>query len=1087
MSGNDQTMLEDILNKYLESKDSLDSESTAELEVRFGTRSISKITKNNFDNVIKYLLAKNFEFIDNGQYYLNIIANDVRFQVFDMVNIQNYCKTNKIDDSDNIGYKFMEKSAFLLNGTTPARVNFDDFNFRVTYSIEKNLNPASPEVQDIIKNWSEIKKFNRLINRYTLINKEFPLKIDLSIVRESSNTSNIRDTNIFTTLPKYEIEFEFLNDEASASLLNNLIKKISKYILSGLQDTNYPVTYTQISQISQNYLTLIGASKSSITPGDFIGPSSITLQTSNIAPTNNSNIVSVRKDYTVTDKADGERKLLYINEKGKIYLINTQMNIQFTGAETKNTDVFNTLLDGEHIKHNKLGTFINLYAAFDIYFINGKDVRDLNFTGSSDTTNNYRWNILNNTINKLNAVLVNTSKLPPIRINIKKFYDVNDKQTIFMACDLINKQILTNQYEYETDGFIFTPKNYGVGLTDTDKKVKSYKHTWELSFKWKPAEFNTIDFLLSTKKTATGTDFIGNRFEQGLNTAVLDQIVQYKTAILRVGYDVKKHGYANPCQNILDDEIPERSDSESTDRYKPVQFVPSNPYDPNAGIVNIELKLDNLNEKQMFTEDNSVIEDNTIVECRYDMTRPVGWRWVPIRIRYDKTAEYRAGFKNYGNAYHVAQNNWYSIHNPITIEMITTGNNIPNEIGQDDIYYNEVKGPKVMKAFRDFHNLVVKSNLINYVSNPGDLLIDYAVGKGGDMPKWIFAKLKFVFGIDFSKDNIRNPVDGVCARYLNYKQKFDEVPDGLFVYGDSSKNIKNTTGIFSETGKIITNAIFGQGKKEELFKGLQKSFAIANSGFNISSIQFAIHYMFESKDTLNDFLTNLAECTMVGGYLIGTCFDGKKIFDLLSNTKPNDFYTFKNRSQEIMLQITKKYDREEFTDDISSLGYAIDVFQSSINKTFTEYLVNFEYLTSILENYGFIPVPFEELSKTNLTQSIGSFEYLYNNMQNGIKSGAIDKNSIGMAYKMTREEKDISFLNNYFIYKKVRNVNIEDIRNVVVATTDEKELEKYKQTLKEKIDSISIQEPGPSQSEEPGPSQEVITPIKFKRKTTSKK
>ena len=43
-----------------------------------------------------------------------------------------------------------------------------------------------------------------------------------------------------------------------------------------------------------------------------------------------------------------------------------------------------------------------------------------------------------------------------------------------MACDLINKQILTNQYEYETDGFIFTPKNYGVGLTDTDKKVKSY-------------------------------------------------------------------------------------------------------------------------------------------------------------------------------------------------------------------------------------------------------------------------------------------------------------------------------------------------------------------------------------------------------------------------------------------------------------------------------------------------------------------------------------------------------------------------------------------------------------------------------------
>ena len=377
------------------------------------------------------------------------------------------------------------------------------------------MNSDSPEVQNIIKDWSEIKKFNRLINRYTLTNDDFPLKIDLSIVRESSNTSNIRDSNIFNSLPKYEIEFEFLNNQTSLSSINNLVKKVGKYILSGLQDTNYPIPYTQISLVSQSYLKLINSQKSGISPNEFIGPSSITLQISNIAPSNDSNFTSIRKDYTVTDKADGDRKLLYVDEIGKIYLINTQMNIQFTGAETKNKDLFNTLFDGEHIKHNKLGSFINLYAAFDIYFINGKDVRSLSFTGSSESADNYRWNILDTSIKKLQAVLVNTTKLSPIRVDIKKFYDVNEKQSVFMACNLINKQILENQYEYETDGFIFTPKNYGVGLTSTDKKVKSYKHTWELSFKWKPAEFNTIDFLLSTKKTATGTDFIGNKFEQG--------------------------------------------------------------------------------------------------------------------------------------------------------------------------------------------------------------------------------------------------------------------------------------------------------------------------------------------------------------------------------------------------------------------------------------------------------------------------------------------------------------------------------------------------------------------------------------------
>ena len=92
MSVNDQNMLEVIINKYLETKDSLASETTAELEVKFGTRSISKINKNNFDNVIRYLLAKNFKFTDNGQYYLNINANDIRVQILDMINIQKYCK-----------------------------------------------------------------------------------------------------------------------------------------------------------------------------------------------------------------------------------------------------------------------------------------------------------------------------------------------------------------------------------------------------------------------------------------------------------------------------------------------------------------------------------------------------------------------------------------------------------------------------------------------------------------------------------------------------------------------------------------------------------------------------------------------------------------------------------------------------------------------------------------------------------------------------------------------------------------------------------------------------------------------------------
>jgi hypothetical protein len=91
---------------------------------------------------------------------------------------------------------------------------------------------------------------------------------------------------------------------------------------------------------------------------DFIGPSSTTLQMVNILPeteindTNNS-IPNIRKNYTVTDKADGTRKLLYISPEGKLYFISTTMNIQFIGCYSEKKELFNTIIDGEHILHNK--------------------------------------------------------------------------------------------------------------------------------------------------------------------------------------------------------------------------------------------------------------------------------------------------------------------------------------------------------------------------------------------------------------------------------------------------------------------------------------------------------------------------------------------------------------------------------------------------------------------------------------------------------------------------------------------------------------------------------------------------------------
>ena len=141
-----------------------------------------------------------------------------------------------------------------------------------------------------------------------------------------------------------------------------------------------------------------------------------------------------------------------------------------------------------------------------------------------------------------------------------------------------------------------------------------------------------------------------------------EQITQYKVMTLRCGFDQRKHGFINPCNDVITDNLPKFDDMDNTETYKPVPFYPTDPYDNQAHICNLILRNDPVGVKQMMAEDNEVFFDNTIVEFRYDMARKPGFRWIPIKVRYDKTSEFRKGMRNYGNAYHVANSNWHSIH-----------------------------------------------------------------------------------------------------------------------------------------------------------------------------------------------------------------------------------------------------------------------------------------------------------------------------------------------------------------------------------------------------------------------------------------
>ena len=334
---------------------------------------------------------------------------------------------------------------------------------------------------------------------------------------------------------------------------------------------------------------------------------------------------------------------------------------------------------------------------------------------------------------------------------------------------------------------------------------------------------------------------------------------------------------------------------------------------------------------------------------------------------------------NFGNSTFVAYSIWKSLHLPITGNMITSGENLPTIEDDTSVYYNPKytsRNKSLTIRLQNYHNRYIKSERL--IKKVADLLrsreglqynislLDLACGKGGDLFKWANNKITECVGIDISSDNINNIDNGAWARYSNCKKRYRNPPKMRFETLDTSLNVKEN---FPE--------IFTADKK-----------------FDIISIMFALHYFFKNKTSLNGLVKNIVENIKQGGYLIGACFNGNKCHELFQDTNRLEYKS----GDQILLNIEKKYDDEDFEDDETSLGKEISVDMYSIGTTNIEYLVNFNYFKSILAA--------ENITVVELTD----FENI------GILSGGLKK--ILNLDEMTPVERNMSDLNSLFIFQK---------------------------------------------------------------------
>ena len=826
------------------------------------------------------------------------------------------------------------------------------------------------------KDWegnpSDSKAHIRMIHRRSFKTANDLFRIDFSMVktRQMNSKQTLRD--MLKQTHTYELEIEFVNRETkleTSLIIKDLIEIMTKTSQAYYQSP-FILSVSDIQRYQQEF---------KMSSNLFLNP--VTLVRRHLKADNLHNIL---KDYTVTNKADGYRTGLYVARDRKLLLIRPTFQLVWTGITALTDEHTGDFIDGEYIADKRL------FCIFDIYRFRNRDVRNLPLMKSDEDTLknplNSRLGCARSFVDDLRSKFRMTPTLTPLRIETKLFL-AGDGQAME---DSIQK-ILKTEFEYETDGLIFTPRNSAVAPSD-DRKGK----TWLRVYKWKPPHLNTIDFLIKISSDETFDPVDKVKAKKGdlyVSRTPGDDIV-YPRETMTGEYVPKK--LPQDLQKVAE-----------TNTRVPSVFQPTVPRDPDAYQILVPT-----NEKNTTVDSQGLkVEDNTIVECAFDTeTR----RWKILRTRYDKTFQYRVLREpQYGNDIATANSVWTSIHIPVTEMMISNlVSSPPDDTYEDDMYYRDdlKRCSRVFNDVYDFHNRI-KDELYKENVKKDDTLLELAVGRGGDLNKWKRVKPSKVVGVDISLSNITSPTQGSAVRYLNDRKNHprDFIPPCLFIEGDMT-----AFPLFDQEDKymnILTGKETGSTAYLKEFEGLDK--------FDTISCQFALHYACESDEIFRAFAKNLQKYGK--DVFFGTCSDGKSIYSLLAGKKTHLF----GGEKQVCGEYTKEYeDRESWSEDF---GMPVKVFLESFDRPAIEYLVPFEKVTQIMEEYGY------DLVESKL------FSELYSN-QTGIT--------------LTAEQQTFSFLNRTFVFKRSTKKKVEEPKEPEEETKEEEKVVVTEEPKKRKLKKV---------------------------------
>ena len=1053
-----------------------------ELEVSFGSAK-KPISLKKFHNLLKYI--KNRSVRDNLQKEVSTtldISNrydqssfsTYRISISGIKNINDFIEKNSLFKNHTIFskqiimYMNQDENAkdkiILINKIKSSEkfIALDEYDMRIKMSEENNDIKQSDlrKLQELDENDRHNISF-RYKQRVSLIiedNDDYIIRIDLTDVKSSNNINQLIDS-----ISQYELEIDISFKKSLKSQLEDVCNKLAHSMLKleqFMQESFDIVTKTETTNVLKA-LNKLAYEDENESYKDLPAMQSASVEIQHI-------LDHIPGNYTVTDKADGERYFLMIHTEKpdtkqekkyitNVYLISGNLDVKKIKSNLETEQQYNlTVLDGEYLYIPKYGKF--LFLTFDILFFQGNDVRtqellknrlllsakvlkdvfNVDMTIGIYTKEYNEANIYNfhkeNIKNHLKQLNNNLKESVDNQVINSKYFifpmTVGTQYDIYTLSTLMYESYVSNadyKCPYILDGLIYTPLMQKYTRNQRDIKFKILK--------WKPEKKNSIDFFVQyernpdTKKILTVYDRTSSstleNFLDNKKLSIKDSDVDYS--------DISEYNVQNSLYQILNLFVGKMKNNQET----PMPFQKEN--DLNQAFI----YLTNGYPRDL---EGNIILDSTVVEFAYNdsVDIPEKFRWIPLRTRFDKTESVMRYKRKYGNNSEIANRVWNSIQNPISfkdIQLLGDSKTNLNHVKllktkissetitmarRDDKYYQLVTN--LGKNLRNFHNWI-KSNMIYTYCSKKTLLdsskitmdvLDIGVGRGGDLMKLYHAKVKSAVGIDVNESGIFSGSDGAISRYNVMKKKMPGFPRMSFMVADAGQKFdyinQSTLGKMNDQNIKLLKQVFGENEKSS-----------KHYTFDVINAQFMIHYLLQNINTWNNFCSNINKYLRSDGYLLITTLDGAMVNNSFNENGKITYEYIDEGQQRKLFEIKRKYgnklDLSKLKTTEQNLGLAIDVHMPIFMEEDvyqTEYLVNPSFLIRELK------------TKCNMrlveTESFQNIYYVYEdffkNTANYESKSETRKffNDVKQFYNLnddiTNKWFQYSRLNRYYIFQK---------------------------------------------------------------------